>query len=315
MEIPAVPPTKPHPPRREGCTEEGCRYSRQELLAEKDKRLHEEGKGTTPHPRSADYIVHYEGGQWLCSAKGCRHPINVHLARAPVHVDETYTAIQISLCRTSGHSDLPPDERAKVDAIKSRVDKNPCACCGTTSNVTAAHVLVSMDDLTVAGMTKEEYMSRGNFIPLCGNKGLEGSCHHAFDTARLSFVQDPATMTWHTVYDDRYPFTRKPMGVPKFPNDPFRRALRFRTTLLQSCPDLQMTQGIDTSHIAEYVKTYTPPKVGVRGASHRVPADAVCEFDLVGCETTVVKRVQGKCICKSCFQQTVLPEGKKRPRE
>eukprot|EP00760_Papus_ankaliazontas_P014012 PhM_4_TR15937/c0_g1_i5/m.203 len=155
MEIPAVPPTKPHPPRREGCTEEGCkcRHSQPTLYAEKDKRLHEEGDQPA-YPHKLRYIVHYEGGQWLCSDKGCRHPINVHLERAPVHVDETYTAVQLSFCRTSGHNNLPSEEKVKVNAIKSGVNKNPCACCGTTSNVTAAHILISMDDLTVAGMTK-----------------------------------------------------------------------------------------------------------------------------------------------------------------
>ena len=53
-----------------------CHFTRQELLAEKDKRITEEGE-LTSYPQKPKYIVHYTN-KWYCS--DCGHPISQHMS-------------------------------------------------------------------------------------------------------------------------------------------------------------------------------------------------------------------------------------------
>lgn len=91
---------------------------------------------------------------------------------------------------TGRHSDASK----VVDAYYGRV----CLFCGETNNITKAHL--------VAGNSAVDYSSYGvrngyrdeldiksarNFIPLCGTKGIVGTCHDAFDRYLLTMIFDP----------------------------------------------------------------------------------------------------------------------------
>ena len=243
------------------------------------------------------------------ACKDCHHLIRVHADPQPRELaDNIFESVQITLGRTSGHSKLSDGLRTKVETVKKNVNKAPCAACGSNDAVSAAHILISIEDLATAKMTMDEYASEKNFIPLCGTKGSKGTCHDAFDTGNLSFVHNPVKHAWHTLYDSRYAFPRLLQETPRFRVDPCRRALRFRTQLLLECQTLKMADGVDPKFVFEYVKQYTPPKAE---DSHRVLPDAKCDFGLDGCTGTVVKRHERRHICRTGFQS--LP--KKRERE
>jgi hypothetical protein len=76
-----------------------------------------------------------------------------------------------------------------------------CVFCGKEENVSMAHLVsevLESDGIYLAMFNKPNYntnldvKSPRNFIRLCGSKGVNGSCHDAFDYYRLSLMYDPA---------------------------------------------------------------------------------------------------------------------------
>ena len=72
-----------------------------------------------------------------------------------------------------------------------------CLFCGSTTNITKAHLVAGNSSLDYSPFCKPHYKSDlnvkspRNFIPLCGTLGIPGSCHHEFDTYRITLIYNP----------------------------------------------------------------------------------------------------------------------------
>ena len=107
-----------------------------------------------------------------------------------------------------------------------------CLRCGTTQNVTRAHIQTNntQTQQDVFPLFGPEYgyadecigVSVRNHIPLCGTRGQQGTCHHEFDSGRLTLLYDP--------FRRGYYFYGKPNTMLRIPRQfrPYRRLLVWR---------------------------------------------------------------------------------------
>lgn len=89
---------------------------------------------------------------------------------------------------------IAPTDKPSSRLIKC-FDRSACCVCGTTENVTVAHILKHRDSCAAIGLPWDA----SNFIPLCGTRGVYGSCHHLFDTFQMSFIYTKSASTWSVV--------------------------------------------------------------------------------------------------------------------
>ena len=93
---------------------------------------------------------------------------------------------------------------AKREALGWLEEKgvNSCIMCGTTKNLSAAHILKNVKALEYLGLTSAD-MDGTNFLCLCGNEGVEGTCRDKFDKGRLSFMHFK-DKKWHIIGGERH---------------------------------------------------------------------------------------------------------------
>ena len=60
--------------------------------------------------------------------------------------------------------------------------------CDSELNISAAHILKTRPSCQALGL---RYSEENNYIALCGSKGMEGTCHDAFDKGLMSFLCVP----------------------------------------------------------------------------------------------------------------------------
>jgi hypothetical protein len=72
-----------------------------------------------------------------------------------------------------------------------------CLFCGTTENITCAHIVAGNKDVDYKSYGKPiyksnlDYKSNKNYIPLCGTLGVEGTCHNDFDKYLMTLIYNP----------------------------------------------------------------------------------------------------------------------------
>jgi len=100
---------------------------------------------------------------------------------------------------------------AKQPAIQNRrqVYRNSlgyCFGCGTTS-LSTEHIIpsISANAFSAFGHSNGyaediDPESPANYLILCGNKGVQGTCHHAYDTLKISLYEDRRDDTVDVVY-------------------------------------------------------------------------------------------------------------------
>jgi hypothetical protein len=109
-----------------------------------------------------------------------------------------------------------------------------CLHCGVKNNVTRAHLMTNADRLRKeqqkyfgleAGYASEfDGFSERNHIPLCGTLGKIGTCHHNFDSGKLTLVYNPFSRKYFFYELD------KKLHEVQVPKDivPYRRVLAWR---------------------------------------------------------------------------------------
>jgi len=130
-----------------------------------------------------------------------------------------------------------------------------CIVCGSTENVTKAHIVASNITADYSAFGRPVYRddlnakSVRNFLPLCGVKGTNGSCHREFDTYKMAILYDP-TKSSYVCYclDPTFPKYKvvhgKPLKVHKN-HRPYTRLLTWRT--IKCCneyPDLLSSEEL-----------------------------------------------------------------------
>jgi len=105
--------------------------------------------------------------------------------------------------------------------------------CGTKEDVSRAHLVVGVvsEDYDYHEFNPPKYKttldpkSASNFIPLCGNKGKNGTCHDAFDKFRLTIVHNILLDTYTCIcFDGNTTFNGKLLTVHK-KHKPYKRLL------------------------------------------------------------------------------------------
>jgi hypothetical protein len=128
--------------------------------------------------------------------------------------------------------------KASAQIRESAVFGGCCAFCGTTNNITIAHIVAGSNDIDYSAFNKGyetplDVKSARNFLPLCGTLGLQGTCHDEFDRYRITLLYNP--------FDDVYTIfcldlnnspkaglhNQNIVVDPNFP--PYRRLLAWRT--------------------------------------------------------------------------------------
>ncbi len=103
--------------------------------------------------------------------------------------------------RMSFFSGLMPSSSGRHSVASKFIDEtyhNTCLFCSSTDGVTKAHIVASnrKKDYSAFG-TKNQYVneldtkSPRNFLPLCGTKGMTGTCHDFFDKYVLALLYHP----------------------------------------------------------------------------------------------------------------------------
>jgi hypothetical protein len=83
------------------------------------------------------------------------------------------------------------------DDLRKKYGSYCCLFCGSTTNVTLAHLVASNTQINYREFGTGTYRdnldptSLRNFIPLCGTLGETGTCHHEFDTHQVSLFYNP----------------------------------------------------------------------------------------------------------------------------
>ena len=90
-------------------------------------------------------------------------------------------------------------------------DFSRCLCCGTTQSVTRAHLIPNSRSSDFSRYNNGydspfDPVSPRNHIPLCGNKGTHGTCHHLFDEGELTLLYNPfqELYFWHCPTNQKY---------------------------------------------------------------------------------------------------------------
>ena len=98
----------------------------------------------------------------------------------------------------SGSSGRSRSDRSEVNAVMRDLYGGKCLFCDATEGVTSAHLVASAKEFTfkefgVANNYVDELKvdSPRNFIPLCGTKGVQGTCHNEFDNYHVTLFYDP----------------------------------------------------------------------------------------------------------------------------
>ena len=108
------------------------------------------------------------------------------------------------------------------------MNKLPCVACGTRTELSCAHILRTRKDAVILG---QKFEDDSNFLPLCGSRGRQKTCHDAFDTNKLCFVAVPngeddddaaCTRQWVVLTREEY---RKDVKCVTIPTGPSRRLL------------------------------------------------------------------------------------------
>jgi hypothetical protein len=84
--------------------------------------------------------------------------------------------------------------------VRMTVNRQPCVACGCMPS-TCAHIIIASKDAVELGLNVDDI---SNFIPLCGSKGIKGTCHDAFDVGALAFYYSPAEKCWRTLMSTTY---------------------------------------------------------------------------------------------------------------
>jgi len=82
----------------------------------------------------------------------------------------------------SGNGKSDSAQEHLQSAVKG-LSHNRCAVCGTTENLSVAHIMKKIADCETLGCS----FGASNFIVLCGSLGEAGTCHHYFDNFQMSF--------------------------------------------------------------------------------------------------------------------------------
>jgi hypothetical protein len=113
-----------------------------------------------------------------------------------------------------------------------------CAFCGSTGNITMAHIVagatgVDYSPFCLGYSTPLDVRSARNFLPLCGTEGNSGTCHDEFDKFRITLLYNPLRVVY-TIYcldlvnSPKADLHLRDIAVdPNFP--PYRRLLAWRT--------------------------------------------------------------------------------------
>jgi len=72
-----------------------------------------------------------------------------------------------------------------------------CLFCGEEMNVTKAHIVAGNNKVDYSPFSTPTYRddldvnSPRNFLPLCGNDGMDGTCHNEFDKFLMTLLYNP----------------------------------------------------------------------------------------------------------------------------
>jgi hypothetical protein len=128
--------------------------------------------------------------------------------------------------------------KASAQIRESAVFGGCCAFCGTTNNITIAHIVAGSNDIDYSAFNKGyetplDVKSARNFLPLCGTLGLQGTCHDEFDRYRITLLYNPFDEVY-TIFcldlnnSPKAGLHNQNIVVdPNFP--PYRRLLAWRT--------------------------------------------------------------------------------------
>lgn len=113
-----------------------------------------------------------------------------------------------------------------------------CAFCGTSNNITMAHIVPGANGVdyspfcTIYSSTMDVKSAR-NFLPLCGTEDIYGTCHDEFDKFRITLLYNPLRGVYTIFCLDLVNSPKANLHLtdinvdPAFP--PYRRLLAWRT--------------------------------------------------------------------------------------
>jgi hypothetical protein len=89
-------------------------------------------------------------------------------------------------------------KHSKASAYITMVYGKKCYFCGETKGISSAHLVAAVKDCKFEGFGRQngyidelDVKSPRNFIPLCGSKGVRGTCHDEFDNYNIALFFNP----------------------------------------------------------------------------------------------------------------------------